>query len=102
MSFGHLKDVSTYVVPGQWLNSNQILVKTNLWYGGDEFPGFPPCYDVNYDTGVHTHIEMWTAYANRFACFKDHGPSGVQLPNQTRLGDVGRAIYANYRSPCGD
>jgi len=53
---------------------------------------------VPYDSTWHFIVN----YANRYACFKDWGPKGVQLGYLTRLGDVGRATYSVFRSPCAD
>lgn len=90
VSYGHLKDIS--VTHGQTIFVNQVLGKTENW------GNVTGCYEVNNENGVHTHMEVWNRYRN--ACFMDWGSMGYPLGYGARLGDVGRANYANYRTPC--
>lgn len=85
VAYSHLKEIS--VGPGQYITNNQALGKTHLWTQAGN------CYQVCCENGVHIHVEMWSKFPGRFACYKDWAPWVHFCPEDHGLGiSVGLTI----------
>jgi len=68
-----------------------------------EFPYQARCWEVQYDTGVHTHIEMYnenyTPMNDGYACYRDY-TLGNWMGYLTEFGHIGRTRYPGIRAVC--